>query len=105
VYAADPQNENQNVESSQENNSNILEVNISQEHANKLEELEKEYDSLAKKLDAYYKKVSNMSYENVEDFVNQVNETKEEGDKLVIAKNEAAIALSNYKELLRSISK
>ena len=102
VYAMDSQNENQSTETTQQNNPGI---NVTQEQADKLAELQKEYDSLDKKLDDYYKKVGKISYEDVGDFVNQINETKEEGDKLVIAKDQAATALSNYKELLKSISK
>ena len=102
VYAMDSQNENQNTESTQQNNP---ETNISQEKADTLAELQKKYDDLEKELDDWYKKVSKISYEDVEDFVNQLNETKEEGDKLVIEKDQAATALFNYKEFLSSSSK
>jgi hypothetical protein len=98
----DSQNENQNTESTQQNNP---ETNISQEKADTLAELQKKYDDLEKELDAYYKKVSNISYENVEDFVNKYNETKEEGEKLVLDKEVAATALFNYKASLSSSSK
>jgi ubiquinol-cytochrome c reductase cytochrome b subunit len=100
VYAMD--NDNQSTETTQQNNPAI---NVTQEQADKLTELQKEYDNLAKELDTYYKKIGKISYVDVEDAVNQINEAKEEGDKLVIAKHQAATALFNYKELLKSISK
>jgi len=110
VYAMDSQNENQNTESTQQNNPGTTQqnnpvTNIPQESADKLAELQKEYDDLEKKLDAYYKKVSKISYDDVEDFVNKFNETKGEGDKLVLDKQVAATALFNYKEELKIIYK
>jgi hypothetical protein len=110
VYAMDSQNENQNTESTQQNNPGTTQqnnpvTNIPQKITDKLAELQKEYDDLEKKLDAYYKKVSKISYDNVEDFVNKFNETKEEGDKLVLDKQVAATALFNYKEEVKSVYK
>jgi hypothetical protein len=48
AYAMDSQNENQSTETTQQDNPGI---NVSQEQADKLGELQKEYDSLDKKLD------------------------------------------------------
>ena len=99
----DSQNENQNTESTQQNDRWTTQPKVSiipQEKATMLAELQQEYDDLEKKLEAYYKKVSEIKFKTLDEFEKKFDETKEEGDKLVEDKEAAAAILYNYKTVL-----